>query len=566
MECAMVSVERDRITPAMPLANEPKQSLSFYTRDGIRLDADVYFPQGEGPFPVLLMRQPYGRAIASTVVYAHPSWYRAQGYIVVIQDVRGRGTSAGEFGLFDHEIEDGYDSVVWAAALPKSNGRLGMYGFSYQGMTQLFAAAGQPEALRAIAPAMVACDLYRDWAYEGGAFCLMSNLSWALQLAAEGARRDQNLTAFAELNRAAKVLPLQDDYPAYPKVLRNNPYDGFYQDWLTEPRESDYWKHRSPQTYIDRLTHLPMLHIGGWFDFLMRGTLNLYRAMVAAGGAPQHLIVGPWAHLPWGRHLGGMDYGASAVSPIDRAQVKWFDHWLKGDHPGVPAQSPVQLFEIGSNQWHRFDRWPQPDGQVELFLQTTGLVSMGDGGLAKTPPSINQSDCLVHDPWRPVPVCGGHAAAPAGQLNRATIDDRSDVLTFTTGILPEALHILGEVDVQLQVSADQPSFDLSVVLSEVYPDGRVCAFTQGMLHCDLTQTTETAPLRTLLLQPIAILIPAGRALRLSISAACFPAYATNAGTGTALCSTPALDHQVITLTLSSSPEAPSQIKLPLLFT
>jgi uncharacterized protein len=550
----------------MSLGNEPKQSLSFYTRDGMRLDADVYFPQGEGPFPVLLMRQPYGRAIASTVVYAHPSWYAAQGYIVVIQDVRGRGTSEGKFGLFDHEIKDGYDSVVWAAALPKSNGRVGMYGFSYQGMTQLFAAAGQPVALRAIAPAMVAGDLYRDWAYEGGAFCLMSNLSWALQLAAEGARRDQNRAAFAELNRAAKALPLQDDCPAYPKVLQKNPYDVFYQDWLTQPEGSDYWQQRSPQTYIDRLAPLPMLHIGGWFDFLMRGTLNLYRAMVEAGGAPQHLIVGPWAHLPWGRHLGGMDYGASAVSPIDRAQIKWFDHWLKGDHPGVPAQSPVQLFEIGSNQWHRFDRWPQRDGQMELFLQTTGLVSMGDGGLTETPPSIGQADCLVHDPWRPVPVCGGHGAAPAGQLNRATIDDRSDVLTFTTGRLPEDLHIWGEVDVQLQVSADQPSFDLSVVLSEVYPDGRVCAFTQGILHCGLSPTAETSQLRTLILQPIAILIPAGRALRLSISAACFPAYATNSGTGTAIATTTALDHQVITVTLISSPTAPSLIKLPLLFT
>jgi uncharacterized protein len=382
----MVSVERDRIEPAMSLASQPKQSLSFHTRDGIRLDADVYYPQGKGPFPVLLMRQPYGRAIASTVVYAHPSWYAAQGYIVVIQDVRGRGSSEGTFGLFDHEIEDGYDTVAWAAALPQSNGRVGMYGFSYQGMTQLFAAVEQPPALKAIAPAMVAGDLYRDWAYEGGAFCLVANLSWALQLAAEGARRAANLAAFAELNRAAKALPLQDDYPAYPRVLQNNPYDVFYQDWLTAPEGSDYWKQRSPLTYADRLAHIPMLHIGGWFDFLMRGTLNLYRAMVQAGGAPQHLIVGPWAHLPWGRHLGAMDYGSLAVGGIDRAQIKWFDHWLKGDHGGVPSQSPVQLFEIGSNQWHRFDRWPQRDGQVELFLQTTGLVSMGDGGVGETPP------------------------------------------------------------------------------------------------------------------------------------------------------------------------------------
>jgi uncharacterized protein len=311
---------------------------------------------------------------------------------------------------------------------------------------------------------------------------------------------------------------------------------------------------------------LPMLHIGGWFDFLMRGTLHLYQAMVEIGHAPQHLIVGPWAHLPWGRHLGGMDYGPQAVSGIDRAQVRWFDHWLKGNHPGVPAQSPVQLFEIGSNQWHRFDRWPQQDSQVTLFLhtflQTTGLVSMEGGQLSTMPPEDVQEDCLVHDPWRPVPACGGHGVTPAGQLNRAALDDRSDVLAFTTESLQEDWHIWGEVQVQLHVTADQPSFDLSVVLSEVYPDGRVLGFCQGMLRCEASADA----LRRVTLQAIAIRIPKGHAVRLSLSAACFPAYAVNSGTGTALSKTTALDHQIITLCLISSPDAPSQLQLPLLFT
>src|SRR5919202_1923624 len=154
----------------------PKETASMLTRDGVRLDADIYRPDAAGEFPVLLMRQPYGRAIASTVVYAHPTWYAAQGYIVVIQDVRGRGTSGGEFKLFAHEIADGEDTVNWAASLSGSNGKVGMYGFSYQGMTQLYTAAAKPSALITICPAMVGCNLYADWAYEGGAFCLQSNL------------------------------------------------------------------------------------------------------------------------------------------------------------------------------------------------------------------------------------------------------------------------------------------------------------------------------------------------------------------------------------------------------
>ena len=166
----------------MPSQNPPKarkiqqETVSMRTRDGVRLDADIYRPlmddQSNEKLPVLLMRQPYGRAIASTVVYAHPQWYAARGYIVVIQDVRGRGTSEGEFELFAREKEDGADTINWAAQLTGSTGDVAMYGFSYQGMTQLYAAASRPEALKTICPAAIAYDLYQDWAYENGAFCL----------------------------------------------------------------------------------------------------------------------------------------------------------------------------------------------------------------------------------------------------------------------------------------------------------------------------------------------------------------------------------------------------------
>ncbi|MGB3694331.1 MAG: CocE/NonD family hydrolase, partial [Spirulinaceae cyanobacterium] len=184
------------------------------TRDGVRLDADVYYPQEKGDYPVLLMRQPYGRAIASTVVYNHPSWYAAQGYLVVIQDVRGRGTSQGKFDLFAKEIEDGYDSVVWASQLPGSTRDVGMYGFSYQGMTQLYAAIAEPSPLKTICPAMVAGDLYADWAYEGRAFCLHTNLAWAIQLAAETTRLQGDEEAFNRLHSASRHLPFYDPQPS----------------------------------------------------------------------------------------------------------------------------------------------------------------------------------------------------------------------------------------------------------------------------------------------------------------------------------------------------------------
>ena len=215
--------------------------VSMRTRDGVRLDADVYLPSGEGPFPVLLMRQPYGRRIASTVTYAHPSWYAAHGYMVVIQDVRGRGTSEGEFEPFVNERDDGEDTLEWAANLPGGNGRVGMYGFSYQGVTQLFAAASGHPALKAIAPAMTGFRLERDWAYEGGALRLQNSLSWAAQLGAETDRRGGNHDRFAQRYRLGHG-PADDELidPASPAV-RELLAGTFYADWPDPPLHDEYW-------------------------------------------------------------------------------------------------------------------------------------------------------------------------------------------------------------------------------------------------------------------------------------------------------------------------------------
>ncbi|MDY7020441.1 MAG: CocE/NonD family hydrolase, partial [Cyanobacteriota bacterium] len=297
------------------------------TRDGVRLDADIYRPEESGEFPVLLMRQPYGKTIASTVVYAHPIWYAQQGYIVVIQDVRGRGTSEGKFQLFATEVEDGEESVNWAANLPGSSGNVGMYGFSYQGMTQLYAASMRPKPLKTICPAMIARDLYADWAYEGGAFCLQANLGWAIQLATETARLQENEIAYQTLYKTSRNLPFFDSIPAYPEILKELAPDSFYHDWIQNNQYNSYWNTLSPDL---ETVDLPMLHIGGWFDTYLRGTLNFYQEIANRSQHPQHLIVGPWAHLPWARKVGAIDYGVSANTPIDQLQIRWFDQFLKG--------------------------------------------------------------------------------------------------------------------------------------------------------------------------------------------------------------------------------------------
>lgn len=543
------------------LTVRPKETVSMYTRDRIRLDADVYRPDAEGPFPVLLMRQPYGRAIASTVVYAHPTWYAAHGYIVVIQDVRGRGTSEGDFHLFAHELADGYDAVMWAADLPGSTGAVGMYGFSYQGMTQIYAAVQQPSALKALCPAMLASDLYSEWAYEGGAFCLQANLMWAMQLAAETVRRQGDTDAYQTLYGTARNLPFGDPTSARSGILKNFVPESFYYDWLAHPQPDAYWHRLSPKGWLDAVD-LPMLHIGGWFDPFLRGTLNLYRALAARSGQRQQLVVGPWGHLPWGRKVGALDYGPEAASPCDRMQIRWFDQFLKGLDTGLTQEPPVQLFEMGSNSWRSFDRWP-PHGQQAYFLGSSGQASLTDQDGTLQPqsaPTRAASDVWVHDPWRPVPALGGHAAIPSGAFDRSSLDCRTDVVTYTTAPLTAELHLVGEITAQLYCQADAVSFDLCVVLSEVDPDGRVYNFSQGYRRLE---GDPSGPI-TIELQPTCIRLPSGHALRLSVSAACVPAFPMNPGTGTRPDQAHLLEAQVITLSLQSGGDCPSHVSLPLL--
>ncbi|ACB50327.1 putative CocE/NonD hydrolase [Crocosphaera subtropica ATCC 51142] len=535
-----------------------KETLSLTTRDGIRLDADVYRPHSTESFPILLMRQPYGKQIASTVVYAHPIWYASQGYIVVIQDVRGRGTSQGDFDLFAHEIEDGFDTINWVSQLPGSTGTIGMYGFSYQGMTQLYVASMQSKALKTICPAMVAYDLYEDWGYENGAFCLQTNLGWAIQLAAETAKLKGDSNAFHKLYEASRNLPLSDPIPAYPNLMKEVASNSFYHDWINYCYPDNYWCNLSPKRFIDKLD-LPMLHIGGWFDPYLRGNINLYNAMKIRSNYPQNLVIGPWGHIPWGSKLGSHDYTKLACSFIDQYQIDWFDHFLKGKDIDYLYSQPISLFEMGSNQWNYSKSWENKDEKnYYIFSQGLANVKENDGQLIDTISDNNVNDIIVHDPWRPVPSVGGHASIPSGSFERSQLDTRFDILTYTSEQLTEDLLISGTPFIEIYCTADAPSFDICAILSEIKPDGKVYNFSQG--YCRIN--SEKLPIK-ISLQPTCIKINEGNYLRLSISGACFPAYALNTGTGKFPYEERLIDAKIITIKVWSQPDQPSTLILPI---
>jgi uncharacterized protein len=534
------------------------ETIAMTTRDGLRLDADVYRPDQGGPYPVLLMRQPYGRRIASTVVFAHPRWYATHGYIVVIQDVRGTGSSEGVFRAFETERDDGADAVAWAARLPNSTGRVGMYGFSYQGMTQLLALAGGAPALGALAPVMVAWDLHGDWAYEGGALRMADSIGWGIQMASLRALREHDGEAFRALSNAARTLPMEDETPAYPDVLRRYSEYGHFGDWLeNESHEAEYWKRTSPRAALaGRRMDVPMLHIGGWYDTMLMGTLDAFAAARAASDRPQRLMIGPWPHLPWGRMAGG-DMGPEADARIDRLQLRWFDGFLKGSAGDGHLCTGLDLFDVGARVWREFTVWPAETRA--LYLASSGLAAptVTDGTLRKTIGSP-ASDALVHDPWRPVPSFGGHDAAPMGRQDRSGLDARADIACFTSAPVTEEALLVGRIELDLWAEADAASFDISAVLSEVTPEGRAMVLTQGYRR---VASGEALPLRVSL-RAICATIGAGSALRLSLAGASFPAHPVNPGTGARLTETRAADCQVITVSLRHGGEHPSRLILP----
>jgi putative CocE/NonD family hydrolase len=509
----------------------PPETMSMLTRDGVRLDADVYRPAPPGDYPVLLMRQPYGRRIATTVCFAHPAWYAAQGYIVVIQDVRGRGTSAGTFTLFEQEGEDGEDSIAWAAALPGSTGAVGMYGFSYQGVTQLLAARHLPPALKAVAPAMIGWDLRRDWAYDNDAFCLAANIGWGVQMAAQGARYHGDGPAFAELAEAARSLPLGKTTHARPDILRRFSHHApFYDSWLDTDAADPYWDRISPAAHADTLTRQgpPALFVSGWYDTHLPGTVAAYRAYEQAGAVDAELVIGPWAHFPWGRRLGGMDFGDEAISRVDALQVAWFDRHLKGRASEASAARPIRLFDIGVRQWRTFTHWPEAGKPWRIASSGRAALDERDGRLApSTIAGEATADHLVHDPWRPVATIGGAFGPVAGPVDRTDSDARPDVLTYTSAPMEAPLSLTGQPVLHLAMAADCPSFDISCILSWVDAAGRARHLTEGYVHL---AATPDGPV-SITLKPVCVTIPRGDRLRLSVAAASFPAYPINPGNG-----------------------------------
>jgi uncharacterized protein len=543
--------------PIGPCTVRKEANVPVKMRDGTVLFADIYKPVEDGSYPVLLIRLPYNKALAQSFVYGPPEWYAAQCYIVISQDVRGQFMSQGTFYPLRDEMNDGYDTVEWAAQLPNSTGKVGMYGFSYVGATQWLAATQAPPHLTTIVPAHTSSDYYDGWFYEGGALSLAFAESWplsglvnsaiwrlgeqkAIDEVNKGKDQMQAVYAYLPIGRLPWLMPEHRDVASY------------FFDWVKHNTRDEYWKQWSIRDRWSRIT-VPALNIGGWYDVFLAGTIENFAGMRAHGASEiarsgQRLVIRPYDHMPWVTKVGDVEFGSAAANKTNEQMVRWFDYWLKGKNNGVENDPVVRVFVMGANTWREAQDWPIPGTKfTTYFLRSAGQANSlyGNGALStQGPPAEEPSDHFTYDPADPVPSRGGHscctaAVVPQGPYDQTIVEKRADVLVYSTPPLTEAVEVTGPVKVTLYATSSAVDTDWTIKLVDVFPDGRAINVSNGILRASSRNSLEKREsiepgkvyAYTFNSSATSNLFAADHQIRVEVSSSNFPHYDRNLNTG-----------------------------------
>ncbi len=507
-------------------------------RDGVVLATDVFLPEKEARYPVILVRTPYGKRSKQD----DGLFFVQHGYALVVQDTRGRNESDGEWYAFSHEAEDGYDTIEWAANQLWSDGKVVTRGGSYLAIDQWLAATQGNSHLAAMVSFVSPSDLYANTIHPGGAFQYGTGLTWSF---GTGRHRD--------LYEQATLIP-------WPAIFRTLPAESaaaaagyeanFYRDWIEHPGRDAYWRSMSWQDVYSRLS-IPVMHIGGWFDIFQEGTIENFEKMTRdappAARRAQRLVVGPWAHGAFEAKVGEVDFGKQSVVVFRLKELRWLDHYVKGVPNGAENDLPVEIFAMGSKEWKKEKTWP-PAGTkpLRLFFHSHGKANsvQGEGVLSAESPGDEQSDRFDYDPADPVPTMGGGtccdpALMPWGPLDQRKIEERNDVLVYSTPPLDHDLEAAGPVEVHLFASSSARDTDWTAKLVDVAPAGFAMNLTDGILRARFRRSFE----RPELLEPDKIyefvvnsgntdnVFLRGHRLRLEISSSNFPHFSRNTNTG-----------------------------------
>jgi putative CocE/NonD family hydrolase len=585
-----------------------ERDVMVTARDGVRLATDVYRPARDGApardrLPVLLQRTPYGKHTGRFSEVA--AYFARHGYVVAVQDMRGRYASEGEFFKYHRfDAPDGYDTVEWLAAQPWSNGRVGMWGTSYGAHTQADAAKLNPPSLATMV--LNQGGMANGWDHairRGGAFELGREMTWAWQ---EIPRESDDpvvkeLFASEDVRAWYSALPLREG--TSPLAAAPN----FEEYFLNELRSSDYgefWKGIGLNwvEYYEGTADVPMLHIGGWYDIFLRGTIGSYSELRRLKSSPVRLLVGPWTHSGNARtYAGDVDFGAEAAI-LDFGtdfHLRWFDHFLKGEDTEVASASEVRIFVMGTGDGHRTPEgrlshggyWRDADAWPLEEAVATPYYFHADGSLDPSPPADGPaSTTYTFDPTHPVPTLGGTVSArlrdgafdqreredfPASRPPYLPVRSRSDVLVFQTPPLAEDVTVIGPITLRLHASSTAVDTDFVARLVDVYPPsedfptGFDMNVTDGIVRASYRDGRTTRELiepgvvYELVIEPFetANVFKAGHRIRVDVTSSNFPRWDVNPNTGEPL----GRNRRMIEAdnTIWHSAERPSHIVLPI---
>ena len=538
------------------------KDMPFQTRDGVTLRADVYRPDAEGRFPVLLTRLPYDKNSRQRDAI---DYFVERGYVMVGQDTRGRFASDGdEYYPLIWEAEDGYDAVEWAAGLPWSDGNVGTIGQSYLGATQYLLLPTRPPHLKTAFPVSASADFHQSWVYHtGGAFEFGWQIPYAILMARDSIARlglTESLLPALEREITDPVIPFAQPlteaaYHRLPLTYWEDllkPVARYVGEYLRHPDDGPYWWSINLERQLNNID-IPVYHVTSWYDIFLRGGLTAFsglreQAMGETARANQKLLVGPWAHLfpynsPTSRGTGDIDFGENAKIELNETQVRWFDRWLKGIDTGIADEPPVKIFVMGENVWRDENEWPLARTRYTPYYfhsQGSANSSAGDGTLTGVAPGDEPPDSYVYDPAHPVPTRGGNTLIiPIGVQDQREVEARQDVLVYTGEPMSEPFEVTGPIVVKLFAATDARDTDFTAKLVDVRPDGYARNLADGIVR-GRYRASRTFPT---LLQPGTVtefsidlwatshvFLP-GHRIRVDISSSNFPRFDRNLNTG-----------------------------------
>ena len=500
-------------------------------RDGVNLMANIFRPDEEGAYPVVVMRTPYGKGNAKN---GEGRAFAENGYVYIVQDCRGRWPSEGRWYPGVNERNDGYDTHQWVLDQPWCNGSIGTTGGSYVGYTQWITAPDAGSYLKAMFTSVPLFDWYKDTAYVGGACHLAQMMDWGVGMAVPPKGHPGIDWKKWKKDEAIRHLPLAtwDEMIGF-KV-------NYLRDWIAHPEFDSYWEQMRMTDKLDKVK-APNITISGWYDIFVSQAFENIERLKQESTAPQYMVVGPWPHGVKAK-VGEIDFGKEANLNRHYLQSNWFGHWLKGKDTDIDNWAPLRIFVMGTNKWRDEYEWPLARTKfTPYYFHSNGnaKTAAGDGTLSTHEPAGEPADEYVYDPANPVPTKGGcNLTIAAGPFNQREIEKRRDVLVFTTDVLTGELEVTGPVKTVLYAASSAPDTDFTAKLVDVYPDGRAMNICDGIIRARYHNQGEAELIEPnkiyryeIDLWPTSNVFLKGHRIRVEISSSNFPRFDRNPNTG-----------------------------------